>query len=124
MPLIINAGSRIDPPGLDSSWTNTYPAARAEAERWLVRMHGEGMTDVVLLDDVTKAGERWVFTYKHQVTGTTVTLKTHGISDLDAYHRDFVFPPRIYWNGSSSDNPKLEDFAAPGFKVIRTYAAG
>jgi hypothetical protein len=117
--LIVNAGSRVASSG--GGWTNTYQAARAEAERWLERMHAEGMTDVVLLDDAEEAGGCWRFTYRHTVTGVSVRLETPGIDDLAAYQKEHIFPPRIYWNGSSSGNPQLDDFAAPGFAPVRTF---
>lgn len=119
--LIINPGARIGQPG--NGWTNTLAKARAEAGEWLSRMHAEGMTDVVLLGDAEDTGDgRWRFTFRHAVTGTAVHLDTHGIDDLDAYRRQHLFDPRVYWNGSSTAEPRLEDFAAPGFVLVRTFA--
>lgn len=120
MTLIINPGSRI---GTDrQGWTNTEEQARAEAAKWLSNIHADGMADVELLDDCTDDGEgRWRFTFRHRVTGALVYLDTHGIDDLDAYLRRFIFPPRVYWNGSSSSDPKLDDFAAPGFVPVKTF---
>ena len=125
MPVLINPGSRISGPGEGEGWTNTYETARAYAEQWLAQMHGEGMTDVELLDGTTEREGRWVgrwvFTFRHPVTGKTVELETHGIDDTDAYERQHTFAPRIYWNGSSTANPQLEHFAAPGFVAVRTF---
>ena len=121
MALIINPGSHIGEPG--TGWTNTEATARAEAERWLAGIHADGMTDVELLDGATEREGRWVFTFRHQVTGTTVTLETHGIDDMAAYEKERIFSPRIYWNGSSTSNPELEHFAAPGFRAVRTFVA-
>jgi len=124
--LIINPGSgAVQASG--EGWTNSYAGARAEAGKWLEGMHAEGMTDVTLLDGAS-AGEgvnagRWRFRFRHEVTGAVVTLETPGIDDWDAYGREFIFLPRIYWNGSSSGDPKLEDFAAPGFRAVRTFVA-
>jgi hypothetical protein len=117
--LIINPGSRVAASG--KGWTNTYEAARAEAQRWLERMHAEGMTDVALLNDFKESGNRWVFSYRHTITGVTVRLETPGIENLAAYQEEHLFAPRVYWNGSSSGNPQLEDFAAPGFRPVRTF---
>jgi hypothetical protein len=119
MVLIINPGSRIGVPG--TGWTNTYEKARAEAETWLARMHSDGITDVVLLDDAAEEEGRWRFTYRHEVTGIEVTLLTHGIDDIGAYERDHIFAPYMYWNESSTAEPKLEDFAAPGFRAVCTF---
>jgi hypothetical protein len=119
MTLLINPGSRIGKPG--EGWTNTYEEARAMARRWLAQMHEDGMTDVELLDGSTERDGRWVFTFRHSVTGTTVELETHGIDNIEAYERQHIFAPRIYWNGSSTSNPELEHFAAPGFVAVRTF---
>jgi hypothetical protein len=122
--MIINPGSRIGEPG--DGWTNTFEEARAEAGRWLTRMHASGMTDVQLLDgahpDADMEGDgRWVFTFRHTVTGVTAELATHGIDDTAAYERQHIFAPRVYWNGSSTAEPELENFAAPGFALVRTF---
>ena len=55
------------------------------------------------------------------MTGVKVELETHGIDNFQAYEKERVFAPRIYWNGSSCSNPELENFAAPGFTAIRTF---
>lgn len=80
------------------------------------------MTDVELLDHSVDDGEgRWRFTFRHRVTGVLVYLDTHGIDQVDAYERQHVFPPRVYWNGSSTGEPKLDDFVAPGFDPVKTF---
>ena len=89
--------------------------------RWLARMHADGMTDVELLDGSTGREGRWVFTFRHAVTGTTVELETHGIDSTEAYERQYIFTPKVYWNGSSTSEPELEHFAAPGFVAVRTF---
>jgi hypothetical protein len=118
--MLINPGTRIG--GKSDGWTNTAEAARAEAERWLTRMAGDGLAEVELLDEVNPVdGGRWQFTFRHTITGTRVSLETHGINDLDAYRQQYTFDPKVYWNGSSSGDPTLGDFAAPGFEPVQTY---
>ena len=119
MTMIINPGSRIGEPG--EGWTNTYEIAQATARYWLTTMHANGMTDVELLDGTREREKLWVFTFRHAVTGTTVELETHGIDNMEAYGRQCVFTPKVYWNGSSTANPELDDFAAPGFAAVRTF---
>jgi hypothetical protein len=122
MAAIVNPGS--DPVGSGEGWTNTYDEALAEARRWLASMHAEGMTDVSLdVCDGEERDGRWRFGFRHAVTGVTVWLETPGVDDVDAYQKGRIFPPRVYWNGSSSDTPKLEDWEAPGFVAVRTYKA-
>jgi hypothetical protein len=117
--LITNAGSRIADSG--NGWTNTEASARQEAERWLAAMRGEGLTDIELVDGAMPFENRWRFTYRHTVTGATATLETHGIDDAEAYQAENIFPPRVYWNGSSTAHPQLEDFAADGYEPVQTY---
>jgi len=121
--LIINPGSRIASPDHDGDWQNTLTVARRRAEDWLGKMHAEGMTDVELLDGTTEREGRWVFTFRHKITEATATLEMHGIEPVAAYEQQHWFAPRVYWNGSSTTNPCLEDFAAPGFKAVRTFVA-
>ena len=121
MTLLINPGS--GPVAQGPGYTNTYETARAEAERWLARIHADGMTDVTLADEHGLRDGRWQFTFRHRVTGVAVHLETHGIDDLDAYGQAHIFPPRVYWHGSSTGTPCLEDWAAPGFTPVRTYVA-
>jgi len=119
--MIINPGSRIGEPG--EGWTNTSETARSHAADWLTKMHADGMTDVELLDGVTECEGRWVFAFRHAVTGTVVKLEMHGIDNVQAYEKKHLFAPRIYWDGSSTSNPELEHFAAPGFAPVRTFVA-
>jgi hypothetical protein len=121
MTLLINPGSHIGEPG--TGWTNTVEKARTEAEGWLAQMRADGFADVELLDGETESEGRWVFTFRHAVTGVTVDLETHGIDGMAAYTKEYIFGPRIYWNGSSCSNPELEHFAAPGFTAVRTFVA-
>lgn len=123
MTMIVNPGSGpVEQDG--EGWTNTYETARQKAIAWLKEMHTQGLRDVELLDGPTDQTDgRWVFTFRHTVTGKTVDFETHGIDDLDAYMRRRIFAPRVYWNGSSSGEPSLEDFEAPGFEPVRTFRA-
>jgi hypothetical protein len=119
---VINPGSHLGDAQNAIGWTNTYDTAHATAEEWLARMRSEGLADIELYAaDVTEREGRWTFTFRHTVTGVKVELETHGIDDPDAYKRQFIFDPRVYWNGSSSANPSLEDFATPGY--VMTFRA-
>lgn len=121
MTVLINPGSgRI--PARGQGWANTRAGAHAEARRWLVQMHKEGLIDVELLPDPTYDGEgRWTFSYRHKVTGVVCLLKTHGITSLSAYEAEHLFAPRQYWRGSSCADPKLEDWLAPGWLPHLTF---
>jgi len=120
--IMINPGSHIGEPG--EGWTNTLENARAEAERWLSQMRDDGICDVELLDLAIENEGRWTFSFRHTVTGVVVELATHGIDNVEAYEKQHTFTPRIYWNGSSTSNPELEHFAAPGFEAVKTFTEG
>lgn len=120
--LLVNPGSG---PVAESGegWTNTYAAARATAERWLAQIHADGMRDVDLAAGCLEREGRWRFSFTHRVTGVAVVLETHGVDDVRAYEKERVFAPRVYWRGSSTANPDLDDWAAPGYEPVRTYRA-
>jgi hypothetical protein len=111
MTLIINPGSRIaDQPD------NTYARALAYARRWHEQMRGEGFGhDVELIEPDPTAGSdgRWMFAFRHRVTGVVVYLEAHG---LDPDKHPFA---RVYWRGSSSAQPALEDWSASGY--VQTF---
>lgn len=111
--LIINPGSKV-PPG-------TKQQAIENAIGWLDQMIENGIYNVVLCDSPVPEGERWVFKFKHILTRKTATLSMHGLSqnEVEEYQKGNIFGamPRVYWNGSSSDEPKLEDFLADGFCI-------
>lgn len=122
MSIIINPGSGpVDEVG--EGWSNSYFTALKTAKEWLERMERDGLRDIELLDRVVDDGDgRWEFRFRHKVTGVVVTLATHGIDDLDAYTKRHIFMPRVYWNGSSSSEPDLDDWKAPGFYAVKTFA--
>ncbi|MFI6302135.1 hypothetical protein ACIBCH_09705 [Amycolatopsis thailandensis] len=122
MTVFINPGSQIGETG--EGWTNTFVGAKAEAERWLSQMHNDGLREVELVAwDENENEGRWKFWFEHFVTKARVELATHGIDNYDAYMKGRVFGPRVYWNGSSCSMPTIEDFAAPGFRVLQTFQA-
>jgi hypothetical protein len=123
--LIMNLGADIPEPGEGSGWTNTYEEACRIAWEWFVRMNDDGLAaDVVLFEGQPfrpPVEGRWTFIFRHTVTGVDVKFETHGIAPMEAYlEQSFLRAhPRQYWNGSSSADPCLNDFAAPGF--VQTY---
>ena len=120
MTVIINAGSGTIPASGDG-WTNTYQRAEQRARGWLDTIGKSGIRDVWLdLPGEDLGDGRWRFAFRHEVTGAAVDLDTHGIDDLRAYERQWTFPPRVYWDGSSSADPVVEDWLADGFEVVKT----
>jgi hypothetical protein len=117
MGVIINPGSGpiVDGP----EWTNTYEKARATAEEWYGFVKEANIVGVMLLDEFTYDEEsgRWTFFYEHELTKKRVTLETHGIHPMEAYEKRRIFQPRIYWDGSSSGGPEIDDWLTDGYKV-------
>jgi hypothetical protein len=124
MTTIMNAGSGAVPAS-GEGWTNTYETAREKAIGWHKRLtHDDGMRDIVLLPDGDGRAApdgRWVFTFRHQVTGKEIDLEVDGVDHMDAYAKERLFTPRTYWNGSSTAEPDLEDFAVRGFEMVKTF---
>jgi hypothetical protein len=118
--VVMNAGSEVAGER-GEGWSNTVETARETAARWLRQMHEEGMAEVVLLPGELERDHRWCFRFRHTVTGAEVELETHGIDDMAAYERQHIFDPRVYWHGSSSGTPQIEDFGAPGYRVHQTF---
>ena len=116
MSVIINPGSTIDSMGGDG-WTNTVEQARKHAKEWLRRMRREDQIDAKLLPGETFEDGRWTFKFQHNLTGVVCDLCTHGIDNDDAYRKENIFTPRMYWNGSSCSNPMQEDFLKDGYRV-------
>lgn len=108
--IIINPGSKIK--------GGTLKQAEANAKCWLKDIHDKGLTDVVMTKGVDRDG-LFVFNFKHPITGVVVHLDTHGFTDEEC--QEFTFSPRVYWNGSSTANPKIEDWAKEGFRYKVAY---
>jgi hypothetical protein len=117
--VFINPGSRI---GTDAiGWTNTHAGAAEYSAEWMQRMSTEGFTDIEVTDTGRELNGRWVFEYRHSITGVVIELEHHGIDDLKAYEKQYIFTPRVYWGGSSCGDPRIEDFSADGFAPVITY---
>lgn len=129
--LILNPGSGpVEESG--DGWENTYAGAVANAERWLARLADEGIREVDMTapaEAPSDEGGRWTFQYRHRITGKVVELSTHGIvrEQWAAYEKDggplarIFGPPRVYWNGSSSEIVEIEAFAVIGWRICQTF---
>lgn len=121
MTVFVNPGARIG--GEPGGWSNTVEQAVRNAQEWLDRMRKDGFTDIEIGEPGAEDQGRWPFVFRHSITGVEVTLETHGMDDVKAYEKQHIFAPRVYWNGSSSAEPDLDDFAAPGFAKTMTFTA-
>lgn len=107
MAVIINPGSGPVDGG-------TLEVATANAQEWLDMIHADGMPEVEMAFIEQREDGRYHFLFTHPVTGKTADLEIHGLTAEQA--KEFVFHPRVYWNGSSSGNPTIEDFKPEGWR--------
>ena len=122
MPIIINPGSNIGENTKKSKWTNTHQTAKKYAHNWFYKhMVESGFEDIEVEDTKKEIDGRWLFIFRHKVTGKAVELEIHGIDNIKEYQKENIFTPRIYWEGSSCSSPELEDFAKDGYKPVMTY---
>ena len=114
--LIINPGSEISEGNKDKKWTNTHKQARVNAYGGFYKpMEKEGFIDIEVEDTKKENDGRWLFIFKHKITGVSVELQIDGIDDLDEYKKENIFTPRTYWNGSNCSDPDIKDFAKEGY---------
>lgn len=107
--LIINPGSE--------NRGGTLEEARIIAKEYLDQIHKEGYTEVEMTE--LEHDDYFNFLFKHKVTGKGVELNTHGFTREEC--EEFMFTPRIYWNGSSCSSPKIEDWLTDGYEPFITY---
>jgi hypothetical protein len=106
MAIIINAGSE--------NKGGTFEQAEINAKEWLEIIHSQGFDEVEMeFIEQHKDGD-FQFNFTHKVTGKVATLEIHGFTKEEC--QNFRFHPRVYWNGSSNADPKIEDWLNDGFK--------
>lgn len=109
--LIINPGSE--------NKGGTFEQATKNANNWLKLIHSGGFPGVEMsFVEQLKDGD-FLFSFTHNVTKKVVELCIHGFTDEECER--FTFRPRVYWNGSSTADPKIEDWLADGFKYRIEY---
>jgi hypothetical protein len=64
-------------------------------------------------------GGDWLFHFIHSVTKKIATLEIHGFTNKQC--KEFMFMPRIYWNGSSSGIPEISDWLGKDFNYQIKY---
>lgn len=124
MAIFINPGSGPIPDS--DEFTNTYEQALLYAREWLEKIAADGIdVEMTEPDPASEDEGRWTFLFRHPVTDVTIELDQHGVAPLEAYARGNLFGayPRVYWDGSSSYEPEIEQWAAPGFRVVKTFTA-
>lgn len=109
--IVINPGSE--------NKGGTLEQAKINAQHWLDAIHEEGFLEVEMeyIGFNDDDGD-YQFHFIHNVTKKIAVLETHGF-DVDA--EDVISVPKQYWNGSSTANPKTEDWLEDGWKYRIEY---
>ena len=111
--IIINPGSKLA--------NGTEKQAVKNANDWVMEMRENGIRYVQIVGSPIPDGRfRWTFALRHSLTGVEATLAIHGLSaqEVEEYAANNLgAQPRIYWNGSSSAEPQLEDFLTEGYYI-------
>lgn len=110
MSIIINAGSE--------NKGGTFEQALINANCWFKNIKEE-YPEVEMSTNKSKADGMFDFIFTHGVTKKQVVLSIHGFTDKQC--DEFTFSPRVYWNGSSTAEPKIEDWLADGFNYRIVY---
>ena len=108
--MIINAGSE--------NKGGTLEQAKRNANKWLKNIYSEGFLEVEL-KYIEENNGLFLFHFIHSVTKKVATLETHGFTDKEC--KEFMFYPRVYWNGCSVSDPKIENWLTDGFKYRIEY---
>jgi hypothetical protein len=111
MGIIINAGSE--------NKGGTFEQAEINAKEWLTNIHNEGFLEVEMSFIERHKDGDWLFHFTHSVTKKVATLEVHGFTKEQ--REAFVFHPRVYWQGSSTADPKIEDWLSDEFNYKIVY---
>lgn len=112
MNIIINPGSE--------NKGGSFKQALINANEWLEEIVKE-YPEVTMTTHEDRCGDdgNWNFTFTHGVTKKQVILEIHGFTKEEC--KQFIFHPRVYWNGSSTADPKIEDWLADDYTYRILY---
>jgi hypothetical protein len=96
----------------------TIEQATINAKKWLENIHEEGFKEVEMqyVEYIEDMGV-FLFHFTHRVTGKIATLYTQGLTDDERWA--FIFKPKVYCNGSSTADPKVEDWLTDEYSYSR-----
>ena len=112
MRTIINPGSE--------NKGGTFEQALKNAKEWHEEILNNfpEVTMTTNEERVEKNGN-WIFRFTHPVTEKEAILEIHGFTKKEC--EKFMFWPRVYWNGSSTANPEIEDWLTDEFNYRILY---
>lgn len=111
MEIIFNAGSE--------NRGGTFEQAEKYAKELLDYIHNEGFLEVEMKFIEQLKNGNYLFHFIHSITKKIATYETHGFTKEE--WKKFTFPPREYWNDSSTGSPEIKDWLADGFKYRIEY---
>lgn len=112
MAIIINPGSE--------NKGGTLEQAKKNATRWLKSIHADGFKEVKMkFIKQYPDGRNFRFDFIHSITKKVAILETHGFTKEQ--EDKFMFRPRVYWQGSSTADPKIEDWLSDDFNYRIVY---
>jgi len=109
--MIINPGSE--------NKGGTFKQALINAKEWLVNINKEfPEVEMTTNEDKFYNGD-WNFKFIHKITGKIVELQIHGFTKEEC--KLFTFNPRVYWNGSSTSEPDINDWLTDDYTYRVVY---
>lgn len=109
--MIINPGSE--------NKGGTFKQALINANGWLAEIVKEYPEVTMSTHEERDEDGDWYFTFTHGITKKQVILGIHGFTDEEC--KKFIFHPRVYWNGSSTADPKIEDWLTDDYTYRVVY---
>lgn len=97
----------------------TLNQATKNARKYLKLIHQLGVKDIEMSYIRQEEGGHYLFHFIHPVTKKVATLSTHGYTQEQL--KDFVFKPRVFWNGEWGEYPEIEDWLEDGFEAVVTF---
>jgi hypothetical protein len=98
---------------------STLEQATKRAKKWLKMVHELGVKDVELEYIRLEDNGHYLFHFTHPVTKKVATLSTHGYLEKDL--KEFVFKPKVFWNGEWGEFPEITDWLDDDFETIVTF---
>lgn len=81
----------------------------------------EGYPEVILVESEENYDDYygWIFTFRHTITEKTAWLGIHGYTDEEVSSNKYF--TRVWWNDSSTANPKVEDWLTDDYTYKIVY---
>jgi len=109
--MIINPGSE--------NKGGTFEQALINANKWLESINKVYPEVTMTTNEDRIPDGDWNFIFTHPITMKSVQLHIHGFTKKEC--EEFMFHPRVYWNGSSSADEEIEDWLTDDYTYRIVY---